>query len=121
MTGTLGHYGIVEQYVGRQTLPKYAVPSRRRLKRSPTKIPATLVVDPEGEREKHPCRMVDISQAGLRLEANVGLKLGQVVEVVPSEGARHAVRCCVVWVGKPGSHQEGESGLQILGPLPRQL
>src|SRR5439155_19893541 len=39
----------------------------------------------------------------------------QGVEVIPSDELR-SIRCNVVWVGKPGSKQEGEVGLRALSP-----
>jgi hypothetical protein len=36
------------------------------------------------------------------------------VEVIPSEDELHSIRCSVVWIGKPGSKQEGEVGLKAV-------
>lgn len=73
-----------------------------------------MVVEPEGRREKYPSTMVDISHEGVRLKTTVGLDPGQFVEVIPNEGPRYAMRCRVVWVGKKGSDQEMEIGLEFV-------
>jgi len=38
--------------------------------------------------------------------------MGQVVEV--SDDSLLTARCRVIWIGKPGSKQEGEAGLEIV-------
>ena len=88
------------------------VPAGRASRRTPTKLPVSLLVDPEGKSEIIPCQAVDISLGGFRLKVDVALKPGEVVRVIPREGLQYAVSCHVVWVGKPGSTHEGEAGLR---------
>jgi len=42
------------------------------------------------------------------------LKRGQVVEIIPDEDPVNISKCSVIWIGKPGSKQEGQVGLQLL-------
>jgi hypothetical protein len=81
-------------------------------------IPVTLIVESGGKRIGHPSYMVDVSERGIKIKANVPVTIGQIVEVVPAEGPRHAVPSRVVWVGKAGSDQEGRLGLEFLDPIP---
>ena len=41
------------------------------------------------------------------------MEMGQIVEVLWDDGFLTA-QCRVIWVGKPGSKQEGEVGLEII-------
>ena len=42
------------------------------------------------------------------------LKRGQVVEIIPDEDPLNVSRCHVIWIGKPGSKQEGQVGLRLV-------
>ena len=42
------------------------------------------------------------------------LRRGQVVELIVDEETPSSERCSVVWVGKAGSKQEGEVGLETV-------
>lgn len=92
--------------------------SPRRYDRIPVSIPVTLIVDSDGKKVGHPSYMVDVSERGIKLKANVAVTVGQLVDVVPTDGPRYAVRSRVVWVGKAGSDQEGRLGLEFLDPIP---
>lgn len=92
--------------------------SARRYDRIPVSIPVTIIVETGGKKVGHPSHMVDVSESGIKLKANVAVTVGQVVEVIPAEGLRYAVRSRVVWVGKAGSDQEGRLGLEFLDPIP---
>ena len=59
-----------------------------------------------------PCLIVDRSQEGFRLRGSFKLRRGQIVEVISAADPLNAVRCTVVWVGKAGSKQEREVGLE---------
>jgi hypothetical protein len=48
------------------------------------------------------------------------LRRGQVVEIIPDEDQLTASRCHVMWIGKPGSKQEGQVGLRLLNPTRKQ-
>jgi hypothetical protein len=45
---------------------------------------------------------------------NSRLKRGHVVELILDEDPLSAVRCSVVWIGKAGSKQAGEVGLEAV-------
>jgi hypothetical protein len=61
--------------------------------------------------------ILDLSQEGIRITGTSRLKRGEVVEVCVDEH-NSAMRCMVMWAGKPGSTQQGEAGLQILRGIP---
>lgn len=61
-----------------------------------------------------PCLVVDRSQEGFRLRGNFKLRRGQLVELVVDDPV-DSVRCEVIWIGRAGSKQEGEAGLQAVG------
>ena len=56
--------------------------------------------------------ILDSSEGGFRLGGIHNLRRGQVVELVLGEGSPSSVRCRVVWIGKAGSNQDGEVGLE---------
>jgi len=90
------------------------VPERRYLKRSPCKQGANLIVNLDRIPKRLPCLVLDSSTRGFRLRGSFHLKRGQIVEIILDEAPLNAVRCQVVWVGKPGSKQEGEIGLETV-------
>ena len=87
----------------------------RQSKRIVTKKRASLIARSWDLTERSPCLIVDTSQDGFRLRVTSKLRRGQVVEVSVDEDPGDSTRCSVVWVGKPGSKQEGEAGLQSVG------
>ena len=89
-------------------------PEHRRSKRIVTKKRASLLVNFKGRVERLPCLVVDRSQDGFRPRVSSRLKRGQVVEVILDENPSDSLRCSVIWVGKPGSKQQGEVGLQVM-------
>ena len=91
------------------------IPEGRRSKRISAKKRANLVINLTGVQKMFPCLIVDVSQEGFRLRGDFKLKRGQIVEVISSADPLNAVRCSVVWVGKTGSKQEGEVGLETTG------
>ena len=88
-------------------------PEGRRSKRTITKKRASSIVSRSGRVEWLPCLVVDSSQGGLRLHGSFRLKRRQVVEVLSDDGLL-AAQCRVIWVGKPGSKQDSEAGLEVL-------
>jgi hypothetical protein len=92
----------------------FPMPDGRQLKRVAAKKRASLVVNLERNQMRIPCLVVDFSKAGFRLHGSFRLRRKQVVELVLDEDPLSAVRCSVVWIGKPGSKQEGEAGLETV-------
>ena len=86
------------------------IPERRYSKRSPRKRRASLIL----ELKRQPCLVLDSSNDGFRVRGAFQLRRGQVVEVILDEDPLNAVRCSVVWVGKAGTRQEGEVGLETV-------
>jgi PilZ domain len=84
------------------------VPERRYLKRSPSKQRASLVLN----LKRQPCLVLDSSKNGFRVRGSFRPRRGQIVEIILDEAPLNAVRCQVVWIGKAGSKQEGEVGLE---------
>jgi hypothetical protein len=96
-------------------MPTSPVPEARRLKRIAGKKRASLVIFVHIARtqERVPCLVVDATERGFRVHVNFPLRRGQFVELILDEDPLSAVRCCVVWIGKPGSKEQGEAGLEI--------
>jgi len=93
------------------------MPKRRGSKRGIPKVRASLsFFTVRGRAEKWPCLIVDRSQDGFELElgSGSGLRRGQLVDVILDEDPSKPVRCRVVWIGEPGSKQEGRAGLKTV-------
>jgi hypothetical protein len=84
----------------------------RRSKRVVQTLRASLVVDLVSHPKRLPCLIVDSSPEGFRVRTSSPLRRGQAVEIIPNDDPLHPVQCSVIWVGKPGSKQQGEAGLQ---------
>ena len=95
-------------------MPTLPVPKARRSKRVVSKRRASLVVNLDRKPKRLPCLVLDSSIEGFRLRGSFELRRGQVVEVILDEEMPSAERCCVVWVGRPGSKQEGKVGLEAI-------
>ena len=95
-------------------MPGLSIPGGRSSKRIATKARASLIIASSGNPKRLPCLVLDTSKEGFRLRGTFHLRRGQVVEVILDDDPVTAVRCSVVWVGKPGSKQEGEAGLQTV-------
>lgn len=94
-------------------MPSFPVPEGRRSKRIFSKNPrGSLVVNLDRNQKTFPCLVLDSSQDGFRVRGSFHLRRGQIVEVISDADALDAVRCSVVWIGKAGSKQEGEVGLE---------
>ena len=91
-----------------------SVPEGRRSKRIATKKRASLVINLDRNQTRIPCLVVDTSQRGFRLHGNFRLRRGQVVELVLDEEPLSSLKCSVVWIGRPGTKQEGEAGVETV-------
>jgi hypothetical protein len=94
-------------------MPSFPFPEGRRPMRVMSKSRASLIINLDRNQKRFPCLVLDSSKEGFRLRGNFRLKRGQVVEIVLDEDPLTSLRCSVTWVGKPGSEQEGEVGLEI--------
>ena len=99
---------------GGKTVPTFRAPQGRRSNRVVKTRRASVVVNFGRHDERLPCLIVDSSPEGFRLRGGFRLRRGQAVEVIPGDDPQNAVHCSVVWIGKPGSKQEGELGVQVL-------
>ena len=98
-------------------MPTSPRPESRRAKRIASRKPASLVITHEnfGRSQKRvPCLVVESAPGGFRLHVDFPLRRGQVVELILNEEPLSAMRCSVVWVGKTGSKQQGEIGVEIV-------
>lgn len=89
------------------------ISERRRLKRAVLKKRASLIVKLGRQAQRIPCLVLDDSQHGFKIVGASRLKQGQFVELILDEHTSDTVPCRVMWVGKPGSKQGSEAGLQI--------
>lgn len=90
------------------------VRQRRRSARAMSKRRGSLVINLDRKPKRLPCLVVDSSKEGFRLRGSFDLRRGQVVELIFDEDLPNPEPCRVVWVGKAGSKQEGEVGLEIV-------
>jgi hypothetical protein len=95
-------------------MPSFLVPKARRSKRMVSKKRACLVINLDRKPKRLPCLVLDSSKEGFRLCGSFDLKRGQVVELTIEEETPSPERCNVIWVGKAGSKQEGEVGLETV-------
>lgn len=93
-----------------------AQPNRRRSERRIAKIAIVVFVEKERELEGCDAFTMDVSSQGARIQADISLSPGEMVEVVPVNGSE-PVTARVVWVGNPASELEGQAGLEFLGPF----
>lgn len=88
-------------------------PEGRNSKRVTAKQRASVVIkNLDFSQRRVPCLILDSSKEGFRVGGIHNLRRGQVVELVLGESSPSSARCKVVWIGKPGSKQEGEAGLE---------
>src|SRR5262249_54265525 len=80
--------------------------------RQPTKKQASLITNLRGHLQRHPCLIVDISEGGYRVRGSFRIKRGQFVKVIPADDRLSVAKCSVVWVGRMGTAQQGEAGLE---------
>jgi hypothetical protein len=95
-------------------MPGFLGPERRRSTRVLSKRRGSLVINLDRNQRRLPCLLLDSSKAGFRLRGIFHLRRGQVVELILDEDPLSSERCSVVWVGKAGSKQEGEVGLETV-------
>ena len=96
-------------------MPSLPVFKARRSKRVESKRRANLVINLDRKPKRLPCLVLDSSKEGFRLRGSFHLiRRGQVVELTLDEGMPNPQLCSVVWVGKAGSKQEGEVGLETV-------
>ena len=95
-------------------MPSFRVPKGRRSKRVMAKRRASLVINLDRNPRRLPCLVLDSSKEGFRLRGIFHLRRGQMVELILDEDPLRSLPCSVVWVGKAGSKQEGEVGLETV-------
>jgi len=96
-------------------MPSFLTLEGRRSKRILSRNPrGSLVVNLDRNQKRFPCLVLDSSQDGFRVRGSFRLRRGQIVEVILGADPLNAVRCNVVWIGKIGSKQEGEVGLETV-------
>jgi hypothetical protein len=93
-------------------MPSFPVRKARLSKRVVSKTRASLVINLDRNEKRLPCLVLDSSKQGFRLRGSFHLRRGQAVELILDENPLSSVRCSVVWVGKFGSKQDGEIGLE---------
>jgi hypothetical protein len=86
----------------------------RRSQRTGTKLTAKLLVELHGQKTEHNINVLDMPAEGMKILTDVNLAVSQLVGIIPAEGRRFMKWSSVVWVGTPGSEEEGEAGLEFL-------
>ena len=97
-----------------ERMPSFPVPKGRRSKRVMLKKRASLVMNLDRKPKRLPCLVLDSSKEGFRLRGSFDLRRGHVVELILDEDPLRPERCSVIWVGKSGTKQEGEVGLETI-------
>ena len=105
---------IVKLFVQDKPVPTFPAREGRRSKRIAMRKGASVVVNLGSKPQRVPCLIVDRSPEGFRVRGGFRLKRGQLVEVIPNDDELNAIQCSVVWIGKPGSKQDGEIGLKAV-------
>lgn len=95
-------------------MPGFTLPEGRRSKRVKLERRARLRINLNREPKGFPCLVLDFSFEGFRVRGRLKLSCGQVVELVLGKDSSSTDLCRVVWVGKAGSKQEGEVGLEVV-------
>jgi hypothetical protein len=95
-------------------MPGFPASEGRRSKRLVSSWHASLVVNLDQNQKRFPCLVLNSSKEGFRLRGSLHLRRGQLVEIVLDREPLRSLSCRVVWVGKAGSKQEGEVGLEIV-------
>ena len=95
-------------------MSSFPIAEGRRSHRVMLKRRASLVINLDRNQKRFPCLVLDSSKGGFRLRGTFHLRRGQAVELILDQEPFHSVRCRVVWVGKDGSKQEAEVGLEIV-------
>lgn len=95
-------------------MPNLPFHKSRRSKRVASKMRASLVINLDRKPKRLPCLVIDSSNEGFRLRGSFELRRGQMVELILDEETPTPARCSVVWVGKPGTKQQGEVGLETV-------
>ena len=95
-------------------MPGFPVPQGRRSIHVMSKRRASLVINLDRTPKRLSCLVVDHSREGFRLRGSFDLRRGQMVELILDEDMPSPERCRVVCVGKAGSKQEGEVGLETV-------
>ena len=95
-------------------MTSFPVSRGRRSKRVMSKRRASLIINLSSNQKRLPCLILDSSKEGFRLRGSFQLRRGQVIELILDEDTTSSERCSVVWVGKAGSKQEGEVGMETV-------
>ena len=111
---TMARLGPILRSNRGRTVPSLPVPGGRSSKRTLGKTRASVIVTSYVSQKRMPCLVLDSSKDGFRLRGTFHLRRGQVVEVILEDEPLNSVRCSVVWIGKAGTKQEGEVGLQTV-------
>jgi hypothetical protein len=94
-------------------MTSFTNPEGRCSKRVPSRRRTSLIIrNLDFSQRRMSCLILDSSKEGFRLGAICNLRRGQMVELVLGDASHSSAWCRVVWIGKLGSKQEGEAGLE---------
>ena len=88
---------------------------RRRAPRAKVSQPLVVVVDSARSQIANRAFALDLSDMGARIRSEIHLQPGQLVTVIPNEGAEQGIPSQVIWVERSGAHEE--AGIAFLQPL----
>jgi len=93
----------------------------RKLQRDKVIMPITLVANPEGERALVPALTLDSSAHGLRIQANVRLSIGELINVQFGKESTDLRQYQVVWTKAAGGLRPCQAGLRSLKSIRRTM
>ena len=93
---------------------KVLVSEGRGLKRTPARIPTTLLLESGNCRSEHQATIVDLSREGVQVQVAVPLMCGDSVGVELDEHRANARRGHVVWVEPLWPRREWRAGVKLV-------
>ena len=74
------------------------------------------MVEEDDPRTPYEGTILDLSEHGVRVEAEAALTPGQTLSLIQSDNPTRTLRCMVVWAGDVGSDGHDQAGLEFLKP-----
>jgi len=98
-------------------MPETNTADRRQSVRTKAHRLVTLIVDSDRSQIANSAFAIDFSDLGIRIRSNVKLQPGQLVMIIPNEGAGKAVPSRVIWIEHKTPDRTSEAGLAFLQPV----
>lgn len=93
----------------------------RRSERKPIRKAIVLMVESENHETQFNATTLDVSEHGVRIQADTALTPGQTLSLFQPDDPARALRCTVVWAGDVSSDGHDQAGLEFLDTQPIML